>query len=168
MDHEEMKEQFLMVYDQHADAIFRYCQLKVSSRETAEDISQEVFTRYWQQLRLGKDIQNDRALLYSIARNLVIDWYRKKKEQSLDNLTLAGFEFGTDDHIATVHQAEVREVLGVLEDLDEPTREALTLRFVDGFQPKDIAALTGESANTVSVRITRGLQKVRDHLHIHE
>lgn len=168
MDHEEMKEQFLMVYDQYADSIFRYCQMKVSSRELAEDISQEVFARYWQQLRLGKDILNDRALLYSIARNLVIDWYRKKKEQSLDTLTLAGFEFGTDDHIATVVQSEIREVLGVLEELDEPTREALTLRFVEGFLPKEIAELTGETANTVSVRITRGLQKVRDHLHIHE
>ena len=47
-------------------------------------------------------------------------------------------------------------------------REVLTLRFVEGFLPKEIAELTGESANTVSVRITRGLQKVRDHLHIHE
>lgn len=168
MDHEEMKEQFLMVYDQHADAIFRYCQMKVSSREMAEDISQEVFTRYWQQLRLGKDVQNDRALLYSIARNLVIDWYRKKKDQSLDTLTDAGFEFGTDDHIATVAQSEIREVLGVLSELDEPTREALTLRFVEGFLPSEIAELTGESANTISVRITRGLQKVRDYLHIHE
>ena len=163
-----MQEQFMTVYDQYADAIFRFCQMKVSSRETAQDISQEVFTRYWQQLRLQKEIQNGRALLYSIARNLVIDWYRKKKEQSLDTLTLAGFDFGSDDHLTTVIKSEVKEVLAVLQELDEPTREVITLRFVDGFLPKEIAELTGEPANTVSVRITRGLQKIRDHLHIHE
>ena len=168
MDHEEMQEQFLTVYDQYADAIFRFCQMKVSSRETAQDISQEVFTRYWQQLRLQKDIQNDRALLYSIARNLVIDWYRKKKDQSLDTLTFAGFDFGSDDHLTTIAKSEVREVLASLEALDEPTREVITLRFVEGFLPKEIAELTGEPANTVSVRITRGLQKIRDHLHIHD
>jgi RNA polymerase sigma-70 factor (ECF subfamily) len=168
MDHEEMKEQFLAVYDQYGDAIFRFCQLKVSIRATAEDISQEVFMRYWQQLRLGKEIGNERALLYSIARNLIIDWYRKHKEQSLDVLTEAGFEFAGADHIATVTASEVREVIGVISALDEPTREALTLRFVEGLSPKDIAEITGESANAISVRLNRGIKKVQDHLHIHE
>ena len=168
MDQEEMKEQFLAAYDQYADSIFRFCQLKVSVRATAEDISQEVFTRYWQQLRLGKDIQNERALLYSIARNLIIDWYRKRKEQSLDVLSEAGFEFASDDHHPTLVQSEVREVIQVISSLDETTREALTLRFVEGLSPKDIAEITGETANTISVRLNRGIKKVQEHLHIHE
>ena len=166
MDHEEMKEEFLAVYDQYSDAIFRFCQLRVSIRATAEDISQEVFTRYWQQLRLGKVIVNDRALLYSIARNLIIDWYRKHKEQSLDTLTDAGFEFAGDDHRKTIAQAEVKEVIAVISELDEPTREALLLRFVEGLTPKDIAEITGESANAISVRLNRGIKKVQEHLHI--
>ena len=166
MDQEEIKEQFLIAYDTYADAIFRFCQLKVSSRATAEDISQEVFTRYWQQLRLGKDILNERALLYSIARNLIIDWYRKRKDQSLDVLTEAGFEFASEDHHATVAQAEVREVIAVITGLDEITREALILRYVEGLSPKDIADITGETPNAISVRLNRGIKKVREHLHI--
>ena len=146
MVQEEIKEQFLATYDEYGDAIFRFCQLKVAVRATAEDISQEVFLRYWQQLRMGKDIENGRALLYSIARNLIIDWYRKKKEQSLDTLVDAGFEFQSSDDISTVSQSEAREVLGVIGKLDEPTREALTLRYVEGFSPKDIAEITGETA----------------------
>ena len=168
MDHDELKEHFLSVYDDYADAIFRFCALKVSTRSIAEDLAQETFMRYWQQLRSGVDIGNDRAFLYAVARNLVIDWYRKRREQSLDAMTDEGFEFASDDHHRISEHAEVREVLAVVNVLDEPSREALTLRFVDGLSPKDIAALTGETANAVSVRINRALKKVREHLHTHE
>lgn len=124
--------------------------------------------RYWQQLRTGTDIGSDRALLYTIARNLVIDWYRKRKEQSLDTLMDAGFEFASDDHRSIATHAEIREVIEVINELDEPSREALTLRFVEGFAPKEIADITGETANAISVRINRALKKVQDHLHIHD
>ena len=168
MDNEDTKDHFLTVYDQYGDDIFRFCALKVSTREVAQDLAQEAFMRYWQQLRNGTVIGNDRALLYTIARNLVIDWYRKRKEQSLDKLAEDGFEFASDDHKLISEHAEIREVLGVIHDLDELSREALTLRFVDGLTPKDIAALSGETANAVSVRINRALKKVQDHLHVHD
>jgi RNA polymerase sigma-70 factor (ECF subfamily) len=168
MDHDDIKDHFLAVYDQYGDDIFRFCVLKVSSREVAQDLTQETFTRFWQQLRNGTSVGNDRALLYTVARNLVIDWYRKRKEQSLDMLAEEGFEFAGDDHRRITEHAEMREVLAVINDLDEPSREALTLRFIDGMSPKDIAALSGETANAVSVRINRALKKVQDHLHIHD
>lgn len=166
MDHEEMKEQFAMTYDAYADAIFRFCYIKVSSKEVAEDVTQETFTRYWQQLRLGKDIGNDRALLYRIARNLVIDWYRKHKAVSLDALLESGLEFAHGAHLETEAKAEFAEVLTAVQSLDEQSKDALLMRFVEGLSPKDIAEITGETANVISVRITRGLQKVRDQLHI--
>lgn len=168
MDHEDTQDHFLSVYDRYADDIFRFCVLKVSPREVAQDLTQEVFARYWQQLRQGTAVGNDRALLYTIARNLVIDWYRKRKEQSLDMLTEEGFEFASGDHESIEQHAEIREVLDVVRELDEPSREALTLRFVEGLSPKDIAAISGESANAVSVRINRALKKVQQHLHIHD
>ncbi len=168
MDHDEAQDHFLAVYDQYADDIFRFCVLKVSSREIALDLSQDAFMRYWQQLRSGVIVENDRALLYTIARNLVIDWYRKRKERSLDALTEDGFEFAGDDHRSIKEHAEVREVLDVVRELDEPAREALTLRFVEGMSPQEIAALSGETANAVSVRINRAVKKVQDRLHIHD
>ena len=168
MDPEEIKDQFLATYDEYASALFRFCVLKVTTRSVAEDLTQETFMRYWQQLRKGTVVENDRALLYAIARNLIIDWYRKRKEQSLDTLTDAGFEFANDDHNAIKQHAEVREVLDVVTELDEPSREALTLRFVEGMSPKDIAEVTGETANAVSVRINRALKKVQDRLRTHD
>ncbi len=168
MDHDEIKDHFLAVYDRYADDIFRFTLLKVSSREVAQDIAQEAFMRFWQQLRTGTVIGNDRALLYTMARNLVIDWYRRRKERSLDALTDEGFEFASDDHRSITDRAELREVLDTIQELDEPSREALTLRYVEGLSPKDIALITGETANAISVRINRAVKKVQGLLHIHD
>lgn len=162
MDQKEVKESFLRVYDAYADDIYRFCVLKVSNRELAEDLTQEVFMRYWQTVREGETVlKNERAFLYTLARNLVIDWYRKKKDTSLDALTEVGLDFGSDDHKKIELSAQMNEVLRVIEQLDTDAREALILRFVEGFTPKEIAALSGESANAVSVRINRAIKKVQ-------
>lgn len=161
MDQKDVKAKFLRIYDTYANDIYRFCSLKVSSRELAEDLTQEVFMRYWQTVREGTELKNDRAFLYTLARNLIIDWYRKKKESSLDSLTEQGIDFGNDDHKQIERTAEVTEVLSVINQLDDDAREALLLRYVEGFTPKEIAALTGETANAVSVRINRAIKKVQ-------
>lgn len=161
MDPKQVKAEFLRTYDTYADDIYRFCLLKVSSREQAQDLTQEVFMRFWQTLRDGTELKNERAFLYTLARNLVIDWYRKKKENSLDVLTEQGIDFANDDHKAIVQSAEMQEVLRVVHQLDDDSRDALILRFVEGLTPKEIAAMTGETANAVSVRINRAIKKVQ-------
>lgn len=168
MDQDEAKDYFLQIYDTYADAIFRFALVKVSDRDVAADLSQEVFMRFWQALREGTTLRNDRALLYTIARNLIIDWYRKKKDQSLDALQEDGFDPRGADEVPILEHAQMQEVLKALHVLDEASREAVLLRYVDGFSPAEIGALRDETANAVSVRISRALAKVRTHLHAHD
>lgn len=168
MDQDETKAYFLQIYDTYASDIYRFCLLKVSNREQAEDLAQEVFTRFWQALREGTVMRSERALLYTVARNLVIDWYRKKKESSLDTLTESGIEFSGDTGADVTREAEMREALEAVDTLDEPSREALLMRYVEGLSPKEIASITGESANAVSVRLNRAIKKVRAVMQTHE
>ena len=168
MDHNETKQQFLGAYDAYGDAIFRFCVMKVSNREVAQDLTQETFLRYWQTLRKGEELQNERAYLYTLARNLVIDWYRKKKESSLDVLFEAGIDFEGDDQRSVTASAEAREIFKVIGKLDDDSREVLLLRYVEGFSPQEIAALRNESPNTISVRIHRATKKVQELIHAHE
>ena len=165
MDQESIKTQFLSAYDAYSDALYRFCVLKVSSKEVAQDLTQEAFMRYWQSLRKGDSLQNERAFLYAVARNLVIDWYRKKKEASLDVLTDAGIEFKGAGPESITDSAEAREVLEVIEELDDADREVLLLRYVEGLSPSDIADVLGESANTISVRVHRAVKKVQERMH---
>ena len=168
MDQDDTKAYFLQIYDTYADDIFRFCYMKVSSPELAQDLTQEVFMRFWQALREGTRMRSERALLYTMARNLVIDWYRKKKESSLDAMTETGVEFSGEGREDVTRPAEMEEALRAVNLLDEPSREALLLRYVEGLSPRDIALLSGESANAVSVRINRALKKVRSLMHTDE
>jgi RNA polymerase sigma-70 factor (ECF subfamily) len=168
MGTQSREQAFLDSYDTYHDAIYRFCALKVSPREVAQDITQETFMRYWQSLRKDESFKSERAFLYTIARNLIIDWYRKKKESSLDILTDAGIEFVGTGMTDISDEVQAREILEVIEMLEETDREVLLLRFVEGFSPKEIAEVIKESANVVSVRIHRALKKVQEQLHTHD
>lgn len=161
---EDAEKQFLEAFDEFADAIFRFCYFKLGGdRELARDIAQETFLRTWEYLTLGKEVKMIRALLYKVARNLIIDHFRKKKAVSLEELALKGFE-PSYDASGIKNFAEAAEVLKALGNLEPAYREILVLRYVDDLSPGEIAAILGESENAVSVRIHRGLKKAREFL----
>jgi RNA polymerase sigma-70 factor (ECF subfamily) len=168
MDHHELKALFLAAYDAYADELYRFCVLKVSDRERAEDLVQDVYTRFWQVLRDGTSPDNTRAFLYTIARNRIIDWYRKKKEGSLDALQEAGIDFAGSGAREILDHVEMERLLEAINELDEPSRDVLLLRFMEGWTPAEIAELNKESANAVSVRLNRALKKVRTKIHAEE
>jgi DNA-directed RNA polymerase specialized sigma24 family protein len=58
MKERSLKEAFLGSFDSYSDAIFRFCLMKTSNKELAEDFTQETFMRYWQSLREGKTMTN--------------------------------------------------------------------------------------------------------------
>lgn len=166
MDQDALSRTFIEAYDLYADELYRYCLYKVSDRERAQDLVQDTFARYWQALRKNPDVSHPRALLFTIARNRVTDWYRKKKESSLDVLQEQGLEFTGLTDADIERDAQYAEVLKAVHELDDASREAVLLRFAEGWSPTEIAALNDESANAVSVRLNRAIQKLKDRLHI--
>lgn len=161
---DEAEKIFTETFHAYADAIFRHCAFKLFDRSLAHDLTQETFLRAWQQMAKGKNIENMRAFLYRVADNLIIDHIRKKKSLSLDDLQEQGFDPGQDDLTNTQNRLEMERALEALGKLEEDYRQAIHLRYVEGLAVAEIAALTGEPPNTVSVRIHRGLQQLRSHL----
>jgi RNA polymerase sigma-70 factor (ECF subfamily) len=165
MNQSALEQEFTKMFAMYGDAIFRFCVLKVSSVELAEDMTQEVFVRYWRYLIEGKEITHPRALLYTIAHNLAKDWYKKKKAESLDVHLEAGREPQATE--ASPEQvAEYTEVLEAIKDMDDVDKEVLLLRYVEGYGPSDIAEMIGESANVVSVRLNRATKRLQSQLGI--
>lgn len=165
MNQDSAKDAFLASFDEYGDAIFRFCMVKTSNRELAEDLTQETFMRYWQALRDGKDMANARAFLYTIARNLIIDWYRKRKSDSLDDKMDAGMQVA-DVKGSIEEDAVYAEVIRTMVDLADSDAEILVLRYVEGMEPREIAEVIGETANTVSVRLNRAVKRLQSRLHI--
>lgn len=160
-----MNHTFEIIYEGESDAIFRFCLVRVSSREQALDITQETFLRLWQSLQKEQDIQNNRAFLFTIARRLVIDWYRKKKSLSLDNMMSkeGGYDVAddktTEDNLSS--GAESRYLIEKINELSSLNQEPVYLRYVEDLSPPEIGEILGISANAASVRINRGLLELR-------
>jgi len=152
---------FTRLYDTYADALFRFCAFKVSDKEQAKDLLSDTFVRAWEYVRKGGAVENEKAFLYKIASNLIIDYRRKKKTLSLDALTEEGFDVSTDEHLRLEEIIDARQAVQALDKIPEQYRDALFMRFIQELGPKEIAEVLGVSENVVSVRINRGLEKVR-------
>lgn len=158
------RDRFLEAYDIHADAIYRYCLFKTSSREIAEDLVQEAFARTWAHIAAGGAVENMRAYLYRAAHNLVVDHYRSRRAESLDTLMDEGFDLGEDETARWADRLDGERALALLAKLPREYGEAVYLRFVEGLSNQEIAEATGELPNTVAVRVKRGLAALRDML----
>jgi RNA polymerase sigma-70 factor (ECF subfamily) len=156
-----MTHDFTAIYELQNQAIYRYCLTRCRDREVAEDLVQITFLRFWLCLEREDTIINARAFLYRIAHNLIIDFVRKKKLVSLDQLLEAGFEPATDPWHVTHSRLDAEKVFKKLSTMHDSYKDALHRRYLRGLQLSDLAAITGETTNTISVRIFRGLKNLR-------
>lgn len=162
-EHDKIKDIFMKSYEEHSDAILRYCHFQTSNREIALDLVQDTFMKTWSYLSDGNDVDNIKAFLYKVAKNLIIDYRRKKKAVSLDAITDTGVEFAGDDGTPDAEtEFDKRFVISKLGELDEESREILTMRYVNEMSIKEIAEATEMTPNNVSVKIHRSIDKLKE------
>jgi RNA polymerase sigma-70 factor (ECF subfamily) len=163
------EEQFLAAYQSHSDALFRHAYFRLSDRERALDLTQDAFIKAWDYVRGGGNIENAKAFLFRILNNLIIDEYRRSKSESLDKKlednpafeaayaegSLWEVEEGADEAML------IEKVHGAIAELSDEYRSVVTMRYVDGFSPKEIARMTGATENAVSVRLHRAVAKLK-------
>ena len=160
---QEIQEQFLAAYNEYSKAIYRHCFFRVYNKNRADELVQETFTRVWQYLAQGKEVENLRAFLYRVANNLIIDDSRKKKEDSLEAMMekSPGYEPSYAGHKTIEKKILYNEVLEGMDDLPTDYKEILTLRYVQDMDPKEIAEVLHTNANNVSVKINRAVKALK-------
>ena len=160
---EAEKHKLLEAYDLYADAIYRHCYFRVFRKELAEELMQDTFMRAWEYMGNGNKIDNVRAFLYKIANNLIIDYSRKKKEESLEGMLENSYM--AEPAYAPAFSIESKllldEVKKYIHTLEDEYKEVLIMRYVDDLDPKDIAEVLGVSANVVSVRLNRAMKALK-------
>lgn len=144
-----------MDLEEQYDKIYRYCYFKVRQRELAEDITQETFLRFFEHSEYrsrGQSLQ----YLYTIARHLCIDEYRKHKTRPLEDETVGNY---SDDSMIT--QISVRATLS---ELDETDRELLLLRYVNEVPMYIICKLYGISRFSVYRKLLQATKELKNKL----
>lgn len=155
------KEAFGILYKEYFQRIYRYCRVNMYRDELAEDVCQETFVRAWKALptftfKHGGTFQ---AFLYRIARNLIIDLSRKKKEYSIEYYE----EIQTDENYeeAIDRQDSMEKVKRALAKLKDEERQIIILRYFEEISHAEIAKILGIKEGAVRVRTVRLLQKVK-------
>lgn len=161
----DIEKTFVDTYNTHSDQIFRFIFFKLNDREKALDFTQETFMKTWIYISKNGEIENTQAFLYKVAGNMVIDEYRKKGRinvKSLDELALDGFEPSEGGEDTLIDEIDQKQALLLIKKLPEAYSEVLFMRYVEELGVSEIAKLTGESVNVISVRINRGIKKLKE------
>ena len=159
------KKTFEDTYNQYIDKIYRFIFLKVDSKEKAEDLCSETFSRYWQQLKQGLKIENPSAFLYRIARNLIIDNYREKARVQLVSVENSNIiDPSLDLEEKAMLASDVNMVKASLANLKGDYQNIIIWRYLDELSISEIAEMLGKTEGTVSVMLHRALKTLKNEL----
>ena len=140
------------------DEIYRYCWRHTGQRETAEDLTQEVFLKFLGNIGRYREYGKLRNYLYVIAGNLIRDCYRKKRETCLEE---ADVEAGERELEQAAERIEIRRAL---DRLEAEERDLVILRYYQELKIRDISAVTGIPASTVRYRLRQAERKLKETL----
>ena len=154
----------------HKNRLFTYIVQMVRDRDLADDIFQETFVKAITTIRQGRysDFGKFSAWITRIARNLAIDSLRAEKSEATVSTDDTNFDVLNRRELSeeTVEDAMIdlqieHDVRRLVDELPEPQREVLMMRFYKNLSFKEIAEITGVSINTALGRMRYAILNIR-------
>ncbi|MCT7910234.1 RNA polymerase sigma factor [Arcobacter lacus] len=150
---------------QYYQELLYYVQKMVGDKEKAKDIIQESYSRM---LDIDKitPIENKRAFLYKLARNIVFDIARKDKHllsiEYYEEAYNIPQEQQPDELLLEENQQEI--LFEILDTIPAKNAQAFILHVFEGFNRKEIASKMGISVSAVEKHIIRATEKIKEKL----
>lgn len=151
-------EAFAQLYDAYVDRIYRYIYFRVSDDILTEDLTSQVFLKAWESLdRYQVGSSPYLAWLYTIAKNLVIDHYRTKKETvNLDDVVhVTGNGPSPDEEVQ--NRFDLQEMREALQTLTDDQQQVLILRFISGLSTENVAEIMEKREGAIRALQMRAL-----------
>ncbi len=151
--------------------VYSFARYLLSSREEAEDVTQEVLLRLWRH-RQRVDEERLGSWLLRVTRNACYDLLRKRRSEAAAG-RVPGFDEEAAGQVASAEpgprdQAEAadfrRRLLAALAEIGEPYKSVIILREVQGLPHREIGEALGIPEATVRVHLHRGRRKLRERL----
>jgi RNA polymerase sigma factor (sigma-70 family) len=163
------------VVNKFGKQLLSFIKNKVKITEDAEDILQEVWYQF-SNLTNIEALDNDSAWLYTVSRNKITDFYRKKKTDNLEDYTyedddgafaikdLLLLDDSTNPELAIFKELIWEELFKALDELPENQRKIFVLNELEDKTLQEIADETGENLKTIISRKGYALKHLRNRL----
>ncbi len=153
---------FGRLYDMHIDRVYKHIYYRVGNATDAEDLTQQVFLKAWQSIgRYRRTASPFIAWLLTISHNLVIDFYRTRKDRAyLDAEVLTSDPASGPERTAEASFDQQRLRRAILQ-LGNHEQQVVMMRFMEGFEFAEIASVLGKREANVRVILHRALAKLR-------
>ncbi|NIV29817.1 MAG: sigma-70 family RNA polymerase sigma factor [Anaerolineae bacterium] len=153
---------FAELYDRYQPAIYRYIFYRVGDVATAEDLTGEVFVRLVEKIdRFAYRGRPLLAWLYTIARNLVMDYHRQAGRSLPLSFDRRLATEATDPEEAVERRLTQRRVAAAIARLTEGQRQVILLKFIEGLDNETTARTLGKSIGAVKALQHRALAALR-------
>jgi RNA polymerase sigma-70 factor (ECF subfamily) len=156
------------IFDRHYQPVFVFVFCRVGDRMAAEDLAADVFVEAWRGIRRfdyrGLPLI---AWLYRIARNLTVDFLKKRSKVQMQTLEdgWSGVPHSEDE---SERVATWQAVAAACRALTGEQQAVLVSRFIEGLTLAETAALLGKKENAIKALEFRALRSVRKTLGGHE
>lgn len=168
---EQRRASITTVFTEKKDQIRNFIKKRIRNLAQVEDLLQDVFA---QMVNTYEDIDSMDAWLYTVARNKINDYYRKKKTESLEDIysndedhdSLANLlpDLGNSPDQVYLKEVIWEEVVDVLDELPKEQKEAYVMHEFDNFSMKEIADYQKVTVNTVLSRKRYAVNALKERL----
>ena len=147
-------EAFTILVQNYEHEIYGYLSGLLGDQDEAYDFAQQVFIKAWLNLAGLREASYFKTWLYTIARNLTCDYWRRKKilYQSWESIEMSNITDGMHEPEDQVVNAELVNL--ALAELSLNLRHCLLLKVVGGFPPHEIARIVGINQSSVNTYVS--------------
>ncbi|MBI1754725.1 sigma-70 family RNA polymerase sigma factor [Candidatus Azambacteria bacterium] len=158
------KEVYGLLYQKYVQRVKGYMLRRVGRKETAEDFTQDTFLHAFAHLshyrHHGGSYLN---YLFTIAHNICVNYYRKKKESAFEGADQIPDEKGEKEAQARTIRFDTQQVWSAASDIAPVHRHILSLKYQEGQSVKEIAHALHKTENAIKLGLSRGRKKLAAH-----
>ena len=153
---------FEAFYLENLPRVYNFFRYRFGDKTLAEDLTAQTFEKAWRKRRrYRRDLAAFSTWLFTIARRVAIDHYRRRRpEQPLENV----LNLAADENLEELLQekADKKRLQILLSRLEEREQELVALKYGAGLTNRAIAGLSGLSESNVGVILFRAVKKLRE------
>lgn len=158
---------FNRLYEMYFVPIFRYIYFRVKNRVETEDLVQEVFLKVYKSISKFQDKgKSPLNFFFTIARNTIIDYWRKKKEIKLDNpQDILKISDVNESPWSLLQKNEIVSTINeAIKCLPSEQQEVIILKFINDLSNQEIAELLKKNEAAIRQLQCRALKNLRKHI----